>query len=88
MDRTSIENKVRMDAISKSLKMRGWSANNFTLFVIESHMSVGHIAYLMGINRATARYWLHQDKLSDAVNFIFLVARKMRMMGADLFDYC
>lgn len=88
MDRTSIDNKVRMDAISNGLKMRGWSANNFTFFVIESHMSVGRIAYLMGINRATAQYWLHQDKLSDTVNFIFLVARKMRMMGADLFDYC
>lgn len=88
MDRTSIENKVRMDNILSSLKMRGWSANNFTLYVIESHMSVGRIAYLMGVNRATARYWTHQEKLSDTVNFIFLVARKMRMMGADLFDYC
>lgn len=60
--------------------VRNWAYNNFTAYLIETHMSVYQISNMFGMHKATLCYWLHHKELSAPVNAFFFTMRKLLMV--------
>lgn len=73
--------------IMRRCAVRGWAYNTFTAYLLETNRSAGRVAVLMGASLATTNYWLYQEHLAAAVQFLFLIARKLRQSrGIDILD--
>ena len=81
------EIQKRQEEMKRRCMVRGWAFNNFTAYLLESHLTASKVAYLMNCPKATVYYWVTVEELPSTVNFLFLTARKMLMNGKDLFAY-
>ena len=50
--------RKRDQLIRCEIYKNGWSYNNFTCFLVESHLTASKVAMLMDINPQTAYHWL------------------------------
>lgn len=76
-----------IDELKRKCISNDWKYNNFTCYLLESGRTAGSMAVLFGCTNSITHYWLHND-LSTAVNVLFLLARKVKLMkNIDIFDF-
>lgn len=58
-------------------RRRGWSYNVCSAYILETDLTPYTVAKTIGVNRSVVFLWLHSEKLSGAVQFLFLLLRKI-----------
>lgn len=79
--------KTIEEDIKETCIIRNWCYNVVSAFLIETKSTPYRLAKVMGVSRSVVHFWLHHQELSGAVQFQFMVYRKIFVLrGINILD--